>query len=146
MLSRQLSIRPLPATPVPIVFCGPNRRFVLRCFRIEQSFKKPQGARGRHSKASRLTDADADASDQRRTLLDRFWMPFEYGRATFDRYSIESQTKKVRKVFKPIKSEETAIDEQLKKIKQIVTEADSDPLGVELSIRVNRRAFFLVDV
>lgn len=30
MLSRQLSTWPLPATPMPIGYCGRNRRFVLR--------------------------------------------------------------------------------------------------------------------
>ena len=38
MLSRQLLTRPLPATPVPISYCGRNRRFVLRLYvHIEQS-------------------------------------------------------------------------------------------------------------
>ena len=38
MLSRQLPTRPLPVAPVPIGYCGRNRRFVLRLYvHIEQS-------------------------------------------------------------------------------------------------------------
>ena len=39
-MSRQLPTRPLPATPVPIDYCGRNRRFVLRIsVHIEQSLQ-----------------------------------------------------------------------------------------------------------
>ena len=39
-LSRQLPSRPLPVAPVPIGYCGRNRRFVLRIyFHIEQSLE-----------------------------------------------------------------------------------------------------------
>ena len=40
MLSRQLPPRPLPVAPVPIGYCGRNRRFGLRIyFHIEQSLE-----------------------------------------------------------------------------------------------------------
>ncbi len=45
LLSRRLSTQPLPATPTSIGYCGRNRRFCLRSFRIEQSFKQLQVAR-----------------------------------------------------------------------------------------------------
>ena len=39
-MSRQLPTRPLPVAPVPIGYCGRNRRFVLRIyFHIEQSLE-----------------------------------------------------------------------------------------------------------
>ncbi len=59
----------------------------------------------------------------------------------FDRYSIEFLAEKVCEAPKPPTSEETVIDDPLEKIKQQVTEGDSDPPGVALSIGVNRRIY-----
>ena len=48
MLSRQLSTRLLPIAPMPIGYCGRNRRFVLRMyFHIEQSLEPHRISHGR---------------------------------------------------------------------------------------------------